>query len=797
MADSTPIPSALDGLTNPPTPNGLQPADRFRNVGQAYSAYKEMRQGDQLSALNRIRYEMKLAGEPPYSPTEMKKYGLATAANVNFGFMEDALTAASAPYEDLIDGSEVLMRLPTKYGLDISERLTWQEVMEREFTALITDDDGFDYQLAELVRQFNLHGIAVPFFENRLGISWMTTETGNFLLPRDCRASTKSISIACCVREYLPHQLFECIEDREAAEAEGWNIEATRTAIKAATPNVDWYDDWEKWVEQWKNNDMGMSYGGRASVTRVVHMWVTQRKGDPKVQTLLFQADGSGKDFMFKSKKLSDNLHEAFTIFTDGVGVNGKYHGIRGIGYKLYAIIKEMDELWSSFIDATRQAGKIFIQPKNEGASKNLALVEWGNYLLLPPNANFVPRDIPNYGQNIIPGLNLLGQLLASKTGQWSTQGAFDQKKAEQTAKEIMARIDQIAKLSTTKVKIFYSAWERHLKEIVRRVKRKDWHETDPDFARVKEFYARCVAQGVPIEAIHGIDLRHVKVVRAMGSGSPEARQAVFDRLFQLFEYYDAEGKQKLVRAATVSLAGKDMGDMLAPAVPGQRPPVDKKIADLENGQMAQQIPQTVEPNEMHAVHVTQHLTGPGGLLELAQKYENGEVGLEVIPIMRLLQLHCDGDPDTGAVGHMQFIPEAMPNGTPNIERARFKEALQQIEEVTWNGMKKIRAEQERAAEEAGQAQEEAGLGFNESRSIDEAQLALAKVQQEAAAQEEARRQREEDHRQTLRHREEEFAQKQALEQQAALAERAKQDAAEALKALSAVSQPPPEQAAA
>lgn len=725
------LPSALDGITAPPDKDGMPPADRFKDVASAYSAYKSMRQADELSALNRIRYEMKLAGEPPYSPAEMRKYGLATNANVNFGFMEDALTAASAPYEDLVDGSEVLMRLPTKYGFDTSEKLAWQDVMEREFTALITDDDGFDYQLAELVRQFNLHGVAVPFMENRLGISWMTTETGNFLLPRDVRASSKSLPLACCVREYQPHELFKCIENREAAEAEGWNIEATRLAIKEAMPNIDWYDEWEKWVEQWKNNDLGMSYYGRASVIRAVHMWVVARDGQAKVQHLIFTANGTAKEFMFKSKKWMDNLSEAFTIFTDGVGVNGKYHGIRGIGYKLYAIIKELDELWSSFIDSTRQAGKIFIQPTKEGAAKNLALVEWGNFIMLPPNANFIPRTLPNYSQNLIPGLDMLGQLLQSKTGQWSTQGAFD-KKQEQTAREIMAKIDQIAKLSSTKVKIFYGSWERLLKEQVRRVKRKDWVDTDPDYERVKEFYDRCEAQGVPKDAIHQIDMRHVKVVKAMGNGSPEARMALFDRLFQMFEYYDAEGKQKLVRAATISAAGKDIGDMLAPSVPGQRPPVDKKIADLENGQMAQGMPQTVEPNEIHTVHVIQHLTGNGGLLQLVQQYRTGEIGLEAIPIMRLIHTHCDGNPQTQEPGHMQYIPDQMPNKTPNMEKAQFREALQQADETIYNGEKKIQAKQERMAKEAGQAEQEGQFSVNENRASQEAEAALMKVQTEA-----------------------------------------------------------------
>lgn len=771
MSDTANLPTALDGATGPVGTEETAPVDRFKNVSLAYNAYKELRQGDQLSAINRMRYQMKLDGEPPYSVSEMRKYGLATNANVNFGFMEDALTAASAPYEDLVDGAENLIRLPTKYGADLTERMGWESVMAEEFTALITDDDGFDYQLAELVRQFNLHGVAVPFFENRLGISWMTTETGNFLLPRDVRASTKSLDIACCVREYMPHELFACIENRETAEEAGWHIAETVDAIKAATPNVQWDDDWDKWTEQWKNNDLGMTYTGKPSTIRTVHMWVVSRDGKGKVQHLMFRADGSAKEFMFKSKKMLDSLGEAFTIFTDGVGTNGKYHGIRGIGYKLYAVIKEMDELWSSFIDATRQSGKIFIQPTKESAAKNLALVEWGNFIMLPPNANFIDRTLPNYGQNLIPGLDMLGQLLQSKTGQWSTQGAFD-KKQEQTAKEIMAKLDQIAKLSSTKVKIFYSAWERLLKEQVRRVKRKDWVDTDPDYERVHEFYERCKARGVPEQAIHQIDMRHVKVVKAMGNGSPEARMVLFDRLFQMFEYYDAEGKQKLVRAATISAAGKDMGDMLAPNVPGQRPPMDKKIADLENASMAQGTIMEVEPNEIHPVHLVQHLTGAGGLLQLLQSYRNMEVGLEVIPLMRLIHTHCEA--------HMQYVPESMPNGTPNMQKAEFREALQQSDEELYNGEKKIAAEQQKMAEEAGQTQDQ--FSVNEGRAIDQAEESLMKVEASAAEHEQSMRIREEDSAQARDHREKAFQQEQILKKQESDAKIARELLAEANK---------------
>lgn len=738
FSDSSNTSTALDGLPDPPQSPEQPSSIRFKTVQDAYNAYKELRQGDQLSALNRARYQMQLDGEPPFSPAELRKYGLATIANVNFGFMEDALTAASAPYEDLVDGAEVLARLPTRFGRDALERQEMQKIMEEEWTAMILADDGFDYQLAELVRQFNLHGTAVPFFENQYELTWRTTETGNFLLPRDVRASTRALDQACCVREYMPHELWQHIEDAKMATEAGWNVPETQQAIKDATPNIQWDDDWDKWQEQWKDNDLGTSYAGRPSVIRVVHHWVRSRDG--RVAHLMYRADGRAKDFMFKSPGRFASLGEAFTIFTDGVGTNGKFHGIRGIGYKIYAIVKELNELWSGFLDAIRLSGKLMIQPKSEGAAKNLALVEFGHYVVLPPNAAFQDRQIPNFAQNIIPGLNLLSQLMQGKSGQWTTQGAFNDTK-EQTAREIMARVDQLAKLSTTKVKIFYNAWERLLREQVRRTKRKDWVEGDADYDRVRDFYDRCAERGVPKEAIWAIELRHVKAVRAMGGGSPEARTAVYDRLMGMFEQYDAEGKQKLIRGATMAIAGKEMADVLAPSVPGLRPPIDQKIADLENAAMKDGTAQLVQPNEIHHVHLTEHLTGPGGLLEWVQALEAGQVGYEVIPLMRMIHTHCaNEDPNQGPVGHLAYIPINLPNGTPNMQRAQFKEALQQSGESIYNGEKHLQKEQQKQEEEAQVNSEgaKAGseLGVTEGKAMEQAEAALMKVQAEAQSRE-------------------------------------------------------------
>jgi hypothetical protein len=169
--------------------------------------------------------------------------------------------------------------------------------------------------------------------------------------------------------------------------------------------------------------------------------------------------------------------------------------------------------------------------------------------------------------------------------------------------------------------------------------------------------------------------------------------------------------------------------------------------------------------------------------LELVQKYDAGEIGLEAIPVMSLLMYHCDGNEETGEIGHMQFIPESMPNGTPNMQRAQFKEALQQSSEVVVNGQKKIAAEQEKAAREAGET--DGGQSVNENRALGDAEVALMEVQAKAAAEAEAREQRRQDHEQMMQlraedsaqtraHKDAAFAQEQSIQKAKAEAEIAK-----------------------
>jgi hypothetical protein len=724
FTETDPQIDAIDSLEAPPTKKEMQSKPRFKDVRLAYNAYKELRLGDKESAINRIRYQMQLDGAPPYSPAELTSRGLATIANVNFGFMEEALTAACAPYEDLIEAADHLVTMPTLYGNDEGQRLDWQNIMEKHYTNMTLNSEGFDYQYSELCRQFILHGPAIPYFEGPRGINYRTTEMGNFLLERDIAASEKAITLACAVREYMPYELFEMIGNHKVATENGWNVKQTWKMIKAANPHVDYEDDLELMETQWKNNDLGNTYAGKPKTIRVVHMWAKAVSG--KIEHMMFDAAGQCEDFMYRCPDKFEKMSHALIVFTNGVGTNGKYHGIRGLGYKIYAIVKEMNEIWSSFLDAIRMVSKIAIQPADAAAMKNLALVEFGHFLVIPPKAVIQPFQFPNYGQNMIPALQMLQGQLNNKSAQYTSEAAFNNTK-EQTRTEILARLDQISKLSISQLNIFYKAWTRLHRERIRRLITIQWNPQDPDYEEVQEFFKACERDGVPKEAWKQIDLANVRAIKAIGAGSAAARTAIFDRLLTLAPQFDAEGQHNLYRDAVRTMVGKTAADRYIPAKPGQRPPVDKKIADLENIGLSSGSIVEVEPNEMHAVHIVQHLTGPQGLLQDLEAFLAGQVGYEVIPSMRLKHTHTEE--------HMQFLPENMPNGTPNMQKASFKQALQQTDEQIWNGEKHLQAEQQKAQEdEMAMAAEQNQISPTESRAGEQAMEALQKVELEAEA---------------------------------------------------------------
>lgn len=676
---SAPSPtSAFDGLLAVEDTNTgkLLVKERISNVNDAQQVYLSMREGDRESAVNRLQIQASLDGVPPYDQKKLNALKRGYQANVNFNFMEDALSIAQAPFDDLLE-EEILLTTPTKYGTDPELQIEWSQIIAEEATKTITQVDGFEYDFPELVRQFILHGVSVPYFPDEIGFQWETAAMGDFLLPRGVRAKARAVDVACAMRPYLPNELYHHIEDRAVAEEMGWNVDETIRQIKLATPDqpIDW--DVEHWEKEWKNNDIGLT--AKSKVIRAVHMWVTSLNGE--VSHYIF-AEANPKDFMYKRVGRFKKQSEAYTMMTYGVGTNGCYHGIRGLGYTLYGPVKRLNMLWSGFLDQIGQSGKLLLQPNSESDLQNLSTVDFGgSAVVVPPNVKMLTWSWPNLQNTTIPGLEMISNMVRQKAGRYTSEADFNQAK-EQTRAEVMARVDQISKLSTSQLRIFKQGMTRLFREQMRRIIRRDWTDIDRNGEDVIRFYARCELRGVPKEAIHSVDLEGVEFVLGIGNGSAAARTAILERLELRYPYMDEVGKNNYNRDYVRTIAGLTAANSYFPKQAGQRPPIDLDIAITENSLFRLGGDKPVIPNEIHSVHIPPHL-------ELMYEYIKGYEDMliseeEAIPVLLVLQTHTQTHLD-----YIQSHPQA----------AEWRQALQQTNEIVVNGQRSLEKKQKQAAE--------------------------------------------------------------------------------------------------
>jgi hypothetical protein len=248
----------------------------------------------------------------------------------------------------------------------------------------------------------------------------------------------------------------------------------------------------------------------------------------------------------------------------------------------------------------------------------------------------------------------------------------------------------------------------------------------------IQEFRARCVERGVPVEAILTVDPNRAKVVRAIGNGSSAARSALMGQILQLSGNFDPQGRQQVVRDMVRTLAGVEAADRYTPAQENTRPPIEAKVAFLENNQIMQGEQVPVLPSELHAVQLPVHL---GKLQELVQQADQGQIDLaQAAQVLVGLFQH--------ASQHLEFML-----GDPSA--AGFKQQLQQAGEVVNNAIKAAQKLQRQQMEEQAVPQQGGQLDLSLEQKVVEAQAKL--------------RYAEEKHAQEMRLREEQARQAMAL----------------------------------
>lgn len=694
---------------------------RIKDVKAAAEIFQALRTADEGNAVNRARVQAMFDGSPPYSEAQLRATGQAFRTNLNFGEGEAFLETAMAAYVDLVNSVDPLVSVTTQTGEEGSQK-EQSAIVSEEVSRIIRKWPRFNYEYLNLCNNFVAHGVGIAYFETELDWRWKSTGLGDFLIPRQTPANEQDIEVAVARRTMPVHHLMRLISDETAAEKAGWNLKEVRKAIQQACASTD-FDNWEKIQREIKNNDLYT--GGKADRVKLLHFWVQELDGS--VSHLISLESGENSDFLFKHIGRYKRIEEAFTFFTYGVGTNGTYHGIRGLGYKIYPHIQISNRLRSQMTDSAMLSSSLMLQPQDERALENFAFSYFGPFAVLPPNMNYVERNIPNLGNAAVPVLQQLDRQLQVRTGNYTPSSVFQSSK-ERTRFEVAAELEHVSKLSITSLNLFYEPFDRLIREMVRRLTNPSYPSAAPGYDLVKELRDRCAKRGIDKEVLGDLDHAKTKVVRSVGNGSQAQRQVALQRLNELAGAYDEEGRRNLFRDQTVSVVGVDAADRYIPRTEARRLTDVAKIAQLENNQLEEGDPVEVFSGELHGTHIQQHLPA------LQRHFDAVEAGEEPIEeaVLKMLGIY------EHTVAHVEYFSD-----DPNVsdEAAFYRQALQQMGEIIHNGLKKVQAMQRDGQLQGGVGQEEGGEGLDQ-KALHQMEIELAKFRQKLEFAEESHRQK-------------------------------------------------------
>lgn len=685
---------------------GKAPKSRLSSASDAHQIWGTLRQADYTSALQRARVDSMFDGKQPYDQGKLNATGQGFRVNVNFGFSQALLEVALAGYNDLLNSVKRFFTCPTTFGSAV-QRKEWEEIIAEEITETIRDWDDFEDTYQRLCCDFIKHGVAINYFMDESDWRWCSTNLSDFKIPRKTKIGQANIDVACYLRYYSPTDLYQMISHPHA-EALGYNIQACRKAIMASVSTANNFVgysnyDWEKLEVCIKNNDLFFSNGtADAQCIRVVNLLVQEYKqpGEAEGRVSHFQIvdENETSDFLYKKIGRFESMQQACTVFTFGVGTNGYYQGVRGLGYKIFEQDQSLNRLWCTAMDGAMLSSTILIQPEDEDDAQALQFNYYGPFSVVSSKLNFVEKAVmPQIANSVFPVINGMKDMLRDKSGAYNTQ-QFISDNREKTKFQIQAELASAAKMSISALNLFYAPMERHLREVVKRMKRKSYRAEDPGGKYIIALRKRLLQKEVPLEAFYNLDVDRLKIVRAVGSGSEAARMLAYDRLMSMRQGFDAEGQANLDRDIVGDLLGYDYIERYKPKAEGTRPVIDVQFAQLESNQLLGGGMVKVLPNQNHYEHAKVHAEFEMPLVQQVQEAMTLDPmqAADILPGLNALNAHL--------TEHVEILSQ---DPSMREEAAEFRQLLQNASETIHNSTLKVQKLQQQSAEQAQEGGQE------------------------------------------------------------------------------------------
>lgn len=669
--------SNIEGLPE----SGRPPKTRVKSAEDARSILYELISDDQISSYRRSQIQGMIDGNPPYSDQVLRELGQAERINVNWGHAEAKVENACLPYFDMLTSVPTYATIKTAYGKP-DKREEWSRIQSEEFHRLLSHHNGFLKQHQVCQSQIVIHGQGCLYFPD--GRDWRarSMDPWNIVVPRGAKVDWNQWEFWFILDEYYAEQLYRYIRDPEMARRNGWDVEQTKESIMEAQVDVqDQRRPWEWYQRELKNNGLYYSYA-KSKVIKVAHMYVREFNG--KISHMVFDRLNP-TDWLCKKIGRYKSPKEAMTIFLGGIG-NGCYHGVRGLGQKVFKYGEAMNRANNAALEGVIVGSAVHIQPATANDVSKLQSVQLGPYRVISPGLSFAQLDVSTNLNSIIQVLSFFQGQEAGQIDSYTP--TLNPSLGKRTEKETEMELGEKAKLTNTRAEIYLNDLDTHYAEVYRRASNPNLLEEDPGGKEALEFQSRCINRGVPKAAM--LKIESVRATRGIGMGSSAARIASLRALAEFMPMLPENSRTRLVNSIIAAYAGQAGMEIYGINEQDRLTGNDASIASLENNAFMSGGQVVIDPNQNHYIHFSIHIKFAG---EVVQAVQQGKLDPRVAyKILSALGPHL--------LIHLKFLSE---DPTRKQQVAQFKVDVSELMKVSDQIAKqaeKLQAQEDESAQQ-------------------------------------------------------------------------------------------------
>jgi hypothetical protein len=281
------------------------------------------------------------------------------------------------------------------------------EAYRREITKTCRAWEGWTDLIAEISQENALFGYTSVAWLDEFHWKPKHFRQDEFFVPTGTKHLSSTAQVITLREVFLINELFELIEDNEAASAAGWNVQNTVMAINSAMPlnrrSQAGFGEWGRIQEDLiRESSVGLSLESGPLTVTVWHVLAQEVTGKVSHYILTENANAPADAFdttsdhksevLFEREDQFDNMAMAASFFSFEQA-NGKLHGSKGIGREIYSMAAMLDRARNEVVDRLNLAGKLIIQCGEKQVKKFKASIV-GPALLIGQEYNIAERKI-------------------------------------------------------------------------------------------------------------------------------------------------------------------------------------------------------------------------------------------------------------------------------------------------------------------------------------------------------------------------------------------------------------------